>query len=75
METWTLNKGYPVVTIKIFEFTNLTLIKMSQNRFLFNFNTNDETTWQIPISLKTFQKELIDIYWLKEDESNLIFKK
>ena len=71
MDNWFLNEGYPVVIINRIELTNLTLIVLKQKRFLFDSERNIDSLWQIPISLKTNQQKILNIYWLNETESKL----
>lgn len=53
MDSWTLNKGYPVVHLNKIELNNKLLIKLTQRRFLLNSSDISDEVWQIPIKIKT----------------------
>jgi aminopeptidase N len=70
MNSWTLNAGYPVVSLSKIDLNDKTMIKMSQKRFYFNnINSNNSKIWFIPLSLKSSNKYLSNnITWLNQTE-------
>lgn len=70
MNSWTLNAGYPVVSLSRVDLNDKTIIKMSQIRFYFNnINSNNSKIWFIPLSLKSSNKYLSNnITWLNQTE-------
>ncbi|XP_040569866.1 aminopeptidase N isoform X2 [Lepeophtheirus salmonis] len=75
MDTWTLQMGYPVVTItRNYELNTLSL---TQERFLLNTNGKSNDThnysWWIPLTFTTPGRDFDNTYneaWLKKDEKS-----
>ena len=75
MDTWTLQAGYPVVTVT----RNETNIIFSQQQYMLpETNTNDTTKWFIPISLATKNRQPnneIPDYWLTNENREIVIDK
>ncbi|CAO1436554.1 unnamed protein product [Diamesa hyperborea] len=75
MDTWTLQAGYPVVTVT----RNETNIIFSQQQYLLpENNVNDTTKWFIPISLATKDRQPnneIPDYWLTNENREMVIDK
>lgn len=74
MDTWTLQLGYPVITVTL---VNKTFIKLTQERFSLDpENTSVPTSnfnyiWQVPITYRTVTGSKLGKYLLKTKEAFL----
>lgn len=69
METWTTQPGFPVVTAN-YDHSNKKLV-LSQNRFVLAGQTDDTSSWWIPISIVTDAKpdftNTTPTVWMKKE--------
>ncbi|XP_070179100.1 glutamyl aminopeptidase-like, partial [Littorina saxatilis] len=77
MDTWTLQMGYPVVTVKRKPGTNQ--ITLSQERFLLSHGSDKTSkytspynyTWKVPFTYRTKSNPKQQLVWLTEKEMTL----
>lgn len=78
LDTWTLNKGYPIVEV-IRTYGSSRSLRFTQQRFVSTTKTNDDgLTWWIPISIATsnslnFEQTTPD-YWLPKGVSDTTYQ-
>jgi len=72
MDSWTLQAGYPVVTVK----RNGTDIIVSQHRYMLpEINKSDKSRWFIPITYATESNPVtntIPSHWLTTDTEEIV---
>ncbi|XP_055586170.1 aminopeptidase N-like isoform X2 [Uranotaenia lowii] len=73
MDTWTLQAGYPVITVERLAPTKL---RISQQRYILpSKESSDETRWYVPISMVTKTSSLMEtslpIFWLSFENKSV----
>ena len=68
MDTWTLQKGYPVVTVSFMDLCGGSVMQLKQEKFWLAgaSSAEDEFTWWIPITYLLVESQETGFYWLNE---------
>ena len=68
MDTWTLQKGYPVVTVSFMDLCGGSVMQLKQEKFWLAgaSSVEDGFTWWIPITYLLIESQESGFYWLNE---------